>query len=403
MPPFRKGLLKRKIYSEDPKDSRNEALSKNESLEDSEDLIRGDLDDVNDATDSEHEEDPNNAGSDNEIEKVMFGDDADSTLGDEADLEDSDQSSDLTDSEADTEENDSSDENEVSETTSDSEKSIDSGAESGPSQAQSSDEAEKKSANQKQQKLTTKSLKKKQLQTQKETKSSVDILADKIKNSSVSIQPVEQKDEYSSGDTSDEEDRRNTTGEVPRWWYDEYPHVGYDLDGRRIIKPPQRDQIDEFLKRCEDPDFWRTVKDPSTGQDVKLSKEDLELIHRLREGHVPNSSHDEYQPWIEWFSRSVLATPVRAFPDHKRSFLPSRSEQLQVAKIVHALKMGWTKTRKQLAEERKKKRVIYSLSTQSFTNFEHIVFELIELRAAWLIGRKGHDPLLEHRPSLWME
>lgn len=32
------------------------------------------------------------------------------------------------------------------------------------------------------------------------------------------------------------------------WWYDEYPHVGYDLDGRRIIKPPQRDQIDEFLK-----------------------------------------------------------------------------------------------------------------------------------------------------------
>lgn len=37
-------------------------------------------------------------------------------------------------------------------------------------------------------------------------------------------------------------------GDVPLWWYREYPHVGYDLDGRRIIKPPQRDQIDEFLK-----------------------------------------------------------------------------------------------------------------------------------------------------------
>lgn len=55
-------------------------------------------------------------------------------------------------------------------------------------------------------------------------------------------------DEYESGDTSDEEDRRNTVGDVPMWWYNEYPHVGYDLDGRRIIKPPQRDQIDEFLK-----------------------------------------------------------------------------------------------------------------------------------------------------------
>lgn len=55
-------------------------------------------------------------------------------------------------------------------------------------------------------------------------------------------------DEYESGDTSDEEERRNTVGNVPMWWYNEYPHVGYDLDGRQLIKPPQRDQIDEFLK-----------------------------------------------------------------------------------------------------------------------------------------------------------
>lgn len=32
------------------------------------------------------------------------------------------------------------------------------------------------------------------------------------------------------------------------WWYNEYQHVGYDTDGRRIIKPPQRDHIDDFLK-----------------------------------------------------------------------------------------------------------------------------------------------------------
>ncbi|KOB76137.1 Uncharacterized protein OBRU01_06296 [Operophtera brumata] len=163
-------------------------------------------------------------------------------------------------------------------------------------------------------------------------------------------------DEYDSGDTSDEEERRNTVGNVPMWWYNEYPHVGYDLDGRRLIKPPQRDQIDEFLKKCEDPDFWRTVRDPSTGQDVILSKQDLELIHRIREGHVPDPEHDEYKPWVEWFTRSVLAAPVRAFPEHKRSFLPSRSEQAQVARIVHALKMGWLKTKKQLAEERRKRK-----------------------------------------------
>lgn len=64
------------------------------------------------------------------------------------------------------------------------------------------------------------------------------------------------------------------------------------------------------------------------------------------------------QPWVEWFSREVLATPLRAFPEHKRSFLPSRSERLQVARLVHALKMGWTKSRRQLAEERRKKKVM---------------------------------------------
>lgn len=67
-----------------------------------------------------------------------------------------------------------------------------------------------------------------------------------------------------------------------------------------------------------------------------------------------------FQPWVEWFSREVLATPLRAFPEHKRSFLPSKSEQKQVARIVHALKMGWTKTRKQIAHERRLKRVTIS-------------------------------------------
>lgn len=55
-------------------------------------------------------------------------------------------------------------------------------------------------------------------------------------------------DEYGSDDSSDEEDRRNTIGDVPLHWYKEYPHIGYDLDGKQILKPPQRDQIEEFLK-----------------------------------------------------------------------------------------------------------------------------------------------------------
>lgn len=39
-------------------------------------------------------------------------------------------------------------------------------------------------------------------------------------------------------------------------WYDAYPHLGYDWDGKQITKQNNEDQIDYFLKRMEDPNFW---------------------------------------------------------------------------------------------------------------------------------------------------
>lgn len=50
---------------------------------------------------------------------------------------------------------------------------------------------------------------------------------------------------------------RNTVGNVPLQWYDDFPHVGYDLDGRRIYKPVRtRDELDQFLDKMDDPDYW---------------------------------------------------------------------------------------------------------------------------------------------------
>ncbi|KAF7266191.1 hypothetical protein GWI33_020472 [Rhynchophorus ferrugineus] len=161
--------------------------------------------------------------------------------------------------------------------------------------------------------------------------------------------------EYEDHDTSDEEDIRNTTGNIPKNWYDEYKHLGYDWDGNKIIKPETGDHLDEFLKRMEDPDFWRTVKDPQTGQNVILSDEDINLIKRIKAQKIPDVSFDEYAPWIEWFTSEVEKMPIRSFPEHKRSFLPSRTEAKKVSKLVHALKMGWIKTREEREKLRAKK------------------------------------------------
>uniref|UniRef100_A0A8B9JLZ9 BOP1 N-terminal domain-containing protein n=1 Tax=Astyanax mexicanus TaxID=7994 RepID=A0A8B9JLZ9_ASTMX len=65
-----------------------------------------------------------------------------------------------------------------------------------------------------------------------------------------------QVDEYEQ-DTSDEEDIRNTVGNIPMEWYKDFPHIGYDLDGKKIFKPIRsKDELDEFLEKMENPDYW---------------------------------------------------------------------------------------------------------------------------------------------------
>ncbi len=53
------------------------------------------------------------------------------------------------------------------------------------------------------------------------------------------------------------QDIRNTVGNIPMEWYKDYPHIGYDLDGKKIFKPIRnKDELDEFLDKMENPDYW---------------------------------------------------------------------------------------------------------------------------------------------------
>ncbi|KAG5321082.1 BOP1 protein, partial [Pseudoatta argentina] len=167
------------------------------------------------------------------------------------------------------------------------------------------------------------------------------------------ISTVNDEDEYVY-DSSDEEDIRNTIGNVPLKWYNEYDHVGYDWEGKKIPKPEKGDELDNFLKKMEDPNFWRTIKDPQTGQDVVLSEADVDLIVRIQKQKIPDVQFDEYAPWVDWFTSEIMKTPLRKFPEHKRSFLPSKNEARKVSKLVHALKMGWMKSSAQMQKEREK-------------------------------------------------
>jgi len=112
----------------------------------------------------------------------------------------------------------------------------------------------------------------------------------RIKNISNDIENKDEK--YNS---SDEEDIRNTVGKIPMKWYDEYDHIGYDWESNKIPKPKKGDELDNFLESKENPNFWRTLKDPQTTQDILLNAEDIDLILKSRESKkLPDSSFDEY-------------------------------------------------------------------------------------------------------------
>jgi len=45
-------------------------------------------------------------------------------------------------------------------------------------------------------------------------------------------------------------------------WYDEMPHIGYDMNGKAVLRPAVGDELDKFLKTQEDPAAWYVLPGP---------------------------------------------------------------------------------------------------------------------------------------------
>lgn len=48
----------------------------------------------------------------------------------------------------------------------------------------------------------------------------------------------------------------NRVGNIPMHWYDDMPHIGYDINGKQVLRPAMGDELDKFLKMQEDPTAW---------------------------------------------------------------------------------------------------------------------------------------------------
>lgn len=78
------------------------------------------------------------------------------------------------------------------------------------------------------------------------------------------------------------------------------------------------------------------MKDPQTGQNIVLSKEDCAIIQRLKTGSYADSSVDPFYTDLTWsFEQEVEIHPLSNRPEHKRSFIPSMWEKRKVSNCGH--------------------------------------------------------------------
>ena len=95
-------------------------------------------------------------------------------------------------------------------------------------------------------------------------------------------------------DDSDAKEPVNTIGNIPLSFYDSYPHIGYDINGKKIMRPATGDALDALLDSIEIPKGWTGLTDPETGKPLNLSQDELELLRQLQMGEVPDKGHDPY-------------------------------------------------------------------------------------------------------------
>ncbi|KAK7755308.1 Ribosome biogenesis protein erb1 [Diatrype stigma] len=150
----------------------------------------------------------------------------------------------------------------------------------------------------------------------------------------------EEIDPVYDSDDSDAQEPANTIGDIPLSFYDSYPHIGYDINGKKIMRPATGEALDALLDSIEVPRGWTGLTDPATGKPLNLSQDELELLRRVQMGEVPEEGYDPYPDTIEWFTSFQETMPLSAAPEPKRRFLPSKHEQKRIMKLVKAIKEG---------------------------------------------------------------
>jgi ribosome biogenesis protein ERB1 len=110
-------------------------------------------------------------------------------------------------------------------------------------------------------------------------------------------------------------------------WYKDEDHIGYDLEGQKLLRKARGDKLDALLARNDSSKALRTVYDEYNDEEITLTKEELNMVLRIRKGQFPHVAVNPYEPYVDWFTRDQEVTPLINAPEPKRRFIPSKWEE----------------------------------------------------------------------------
>jgi ribosome biogenesis protein ERB1 len=104
----------------------------------------------------------------------------------------------------------------------------------------------------------------------------------------------------------------NTIGniDIEKYYPASMPHIGYDINGRRIMRPAAGAALDQFLETIDLPKGWTGIIDKETGQLKNLTHEELEIIKRIRRQELPNEEIEIYDVKSSQFMQTLILSHI---------------------------------------------------------------------------------------------
>lgn len=155
-------------------------------------------------------------------------------------------------------------------------------------------------------------------------------------------------------DSSEDEATLNRVGDVPMEWYKDEEHIGYDIEGRKLMKS-EKSALSRLLEATDDPNALRTIYDALHDEKKVLSNADLQMIFNLQRNRTLNSNYDMYSEVQEdTVSFDPLNHPLaRGGGPSRKKFIASRHDMKVIYKMVRRLRREEKEKKNKKEEEEK--------------------------------------------------